>query len=122
MLDAGEFTTLMRRVNANLSDDDTIELFRRADIDGSGTIEFGHAPRPSPRANGNLSETLHHPRTYLRCLRLRPASFDEIVSVFSPRGGDGTAEFLQMQLKRRAMLSAAALARIAVWAGETVTA
>ena len=39
MLDAGEFTTLMRRVNANLSDEDTIELFRRADIDGSGTID-----------------------------------------------------------------------------------
>ena len=30
----------MRRVNPALSNDDILTLFQRADIDGSGTIEF----------------------------------------------------------------------------------
>ena len=61
----------MQKVSANFSESDVKDLFRRADIDGSDTIEF--------------------------------------------------AEFLQMQLKRRAMIGAAALARLAVWAGQEVT-
>ena len=40
VLDFGEFQTLMRRVSSSFGDDELMELFRRADIDRSGTIEF----------------------------------------------------------------------------------
>ena len=86
---------------------DARRLFHEADADGNGVLDLNEFKALLRSVSSSHSD-------------------DDLVSLFRRADADGSGtiefdEFLQMQLKRRSMIGAAAFARVAMWAAAEVT-